>query len=88
MIAFRIDKELEGGVEVTVRFADGADVIHRVIPQRFGPPAHHCGGRKGRGNLVGGWRGINECKVNKYARLLSRGYGTKIYYYLSKLSLW
>lgn len=42
MVTFWVDEELEGGVEVTVRFANGADVIRRVIARSFGcPVAHH-----------------------------------------------
>lgn len=47
VVAFWVDEELEGGVEVAVRFADGADVVGGIIIEGFGPVAHHDCGRMG-----------------------------------------
>lgn len=48
VVAFWVDEELEGGVEVAVRFADGTYVIGGVIVDGLrGPVAHHYCGRVG-----------------------------------------
>jgi hypothetical protein len=42
VVTFWVDEELEGGVKVSIRFADGADVIGGVIFNGLrGPVAHH-----------------------------------------------
>lgn len=48
VVAFWVDEELEGGVEVAVRFADGTYIIGGVIVGGLrGPIAHHYCGRVG-----------------------------------------
>lgn len=43
MVTFWVDEKLERGVEVTVGFADGTDIVRGII-ERFG---WHSGGRMG-----------------------------------------
>ena len=58
MIAFWVDEELEGGVEVAVRLADGTDVCGGIVVDGgFGEAGHRgLNGRRrcGRGEDGGG----------------------------------
>lgn len=54
VVTFWVDEELEGGVKVSIRFADGADVIGGVVINGLrGPVAHHLCGWIGVGSR---WR--------------------------------
>jgi len=44
VVAFGVDEELEGGIEVSVRFADWADVVGGIIPQPGNRVARHLAG--------------------------------------------
>ena len=63
MVAFWVDEELERGVEVTVRLADGTDVIGGIVVNGLrSPVAHHrCGWLEGVGGV--------ELEVRLWTRL-------------------
>jgi len=51
VVTFWVDEELEGGIEVAVRFANGADIVGGVVVERlgFGGALHGGGGGGGMG---------------------------------------
>ncbi len=53
VVTFWVDEKLEGGIEVAVRCADGADIVGGVVVERlgFGGALHGGGGGMGRGGL-------------------------------------